>query len=41
MDQVTESSDGIRSVTEGEVDHVAAVEGVQNALSSRRATPGR
>ena len=36
-----ESSGEICRVTEGEADHVTAVEGIQNALSSRRATPGR
>ena len=41
VDQVTESSGGNRRVTEGEIDHVTAVEGIQNTLSSRRATPGR
>ena len=41
MDQVTESSGGIRRVRKGEIDHLTAVEGTQSALSSRRASPGR
>ena len=41
VDQVTETSGGIRRVTEGRVDHITAVEGIQNALFSRRATSGR